>query len=123
MILSSSIPAAELSVDAVIIALKTTFDPDAAEGLSAVYELRLAEEQFRVRVADGQIDLARGSAEHPDAVIDADSATLRRLVFGDRELDETLWSGDVTLTGDREAAERFLRLFPRPEPASVSVNM
>jgi DNA-binding HxlR family transcriptional regulator len=115
-------PGAELSVDALIVALKTTFDPRAADGLRATYELRLGEERFRVEVADGRIDATRGNADHPDAIIDTDSATLRRLVFGDRQLAEALGSGDLLLEGDEQAVERFLHLFPLPEPAPISAN-
>jgi alkyl sulfatase BDS1-like metallo-beta-lactamase superfamily hydrolase len=99
-----------------MLALKTTFDPQAAAGLRARYELRLGEGRFRVEVADGKIELARGDADHPNATIATDSATLRGLVFGDRELDEALRAGDLALTGDRQAVEHFLHLFPRPTP-------
>jgi alkyl sulfatase BDS1-like metallo-beta-lactamase superfamily hydrolase len=99
-----------------MLALKTTFDPQAAPGLRARYALRLGEERFRVEVADGRLDLARGEADQPDATIQTDSATLRRLVFGDRTLDEAPHAGDLTLEGDRQAAARFLGLFPRPAP-------
>ena len=119
---SPSIAAAELSVDALILALKTTFDPDAAGGLRATYELRLGEERFRAEVADGRLDLARGSADQPDATIETDRATLRSLVFGNRDLAEALRSGNLTLEGDRQAVTRFLRLFPRPAPAPIPVH-
>jgi len=119
---SPSIAAAELSVDALILALKTTFDPDAAEGLRATYELWLGEERFHAEVADERLDLARGSADHPDATIETDRATLRSLIFGDRELAEALRSGSIKIEGDRHAVPRFLGLFPRSEPAPVPVN-
>jgi DNA-binding HxlR family transcriptional regulator len=115
-------PAAELSVDALIIALKTTFDPNATEEFRATFELRLGEDRFHIEVADGRIELARGSAVHPDAIIETDRATLRGLVFGDRQLDEAQRVGDVTLTGDRQKMMRFLRLFPLPETAPVPVH-
>jgi DNA-binding HxlR family transcriptional regulator len=115
---SPAMPSAELGVDALMIALKTTFDPRAAEGLRALYELRLGEEFFQVEVSDGRIDLARSAADHPDATIETDAATLRRLVFGDVELDEALRAGALTLTGDRTAVAQFLRLFPRPTSVS-----
>lgn len=110
-----SMPGAELSVDALMLALKTTFDPRAA-GLRARYELRLGEDRFRVEVADGQIELARGGADQPDAAIETDSATLRSLVFGDRQLADALHAGAFTFTGDRQAVAHFLHLFPRPAP-------
>jgi DNA-binding HxlR family transcriptional regulator len=119
---SPSIPAAELSVDAFILALETTFDPHAADGLRATYELRLGEERFRIEVADGRIDLSRGSSNQPDATIETSIATLRGLIFGDRQLAEALRSGDLELEGDRQAVVHFLRLFPLPEPAPVPMH-
>ena len=53
----------------------------------------------------------------PDATIDTDAGTLAALVYDELELDEALSSGDLGIEGDREAVERFLALFPLPEPA------
>src|ERR1700738_3415739 len=61
---------AQLSADSMIIALKTLFHAPATDGLSASYELRLGEHEFHARVADGQLELARGGAAEPDAVIE-----------------------------------------------------
>jgi DNA-binding HxlR family transcriptional regulator len=119
---SRSVPAAELSVDALMLALKTTFDPHAADGLRAIYELRLGEERFRVEVADGRIDVSHGTADHPDATIEADTATLRSLVFGGRQLADVVPAGGLMVEGDRQAVTRFLRLFPRPEPAPAAAR-
>lgn len=115
---SPSMPGGQLGTDALMLALKTTFDPHAAAGLRATYELRLGDERFRVRIAGGRLALDRGEATDADAVLAADAATLRRLVFGDRRLAEALRSGELRLEGDRQTAARFLRLFPRPAPAA-----
>src|ERR1043165_3732812 len=50
---------APVGTDSVILALGTFFDADAANDLSAHYELRLGENTFHVRVADGTIALGR----------------------------------------------------------------
>ena len=44
---------AELGVDSSILALKTTFEPTAAEGLDATYELHLGEHSFRAGHGQG----------------------------------------------------------------------
>ncbi|HEY8286163.1 MAG TPA: winged helix-turn-helix transcriptional regulator [Chloroflexota bacterium] len=108
---------AELSVDAFMLALKTLFDPLAADGLRARYELRLGEGRFQVEIAGRRMALARGGAGQTDAAIETDIATLRGLVFGRRQLGEALRAGDLRIEGDRQAVTRFLRLFPLPEPA------
>ncbi len=111
---------ATLGVDSLILSFRTMFDPRAADGLSASYELHLDEDVFRVEVSDGRFEIARGEAKRPDATIEADSATLATLVYEGRDLAEALRSGDVRIEGDESAVERFLTLFPLPEPAATA---
>ena len=105
---------AQIGVDAVVIALKSLFAPGAADDLYARYELRLGEQRFRIEVADGRIEVARGGAEAPDATIETDPGTLATVLWHGRRLDEARRSGDVVIAGDRRAATRFLGLFPLP---------
>src|ERR671916_308135 len=58
---------AGLGVDSLILSFRTMFDPRAAEGLNANYELHLGEDRFRAVVADGRFEVERGSVERPDA--------------------------------------------------------
>jgi DNA-binding HxlR family transcriptional regulator len=105
---------ARLSVDSFVLALKTLFDRSAADGLQAVYELRLGEQRFRVGVADGELELVRGGADQPDATIDSDPGTLAAVLWHGRRLAAARRAGDVRIDGDREALARFLALFPPP---------
>ena len=99
---------APLGVDSLILSFKTMFDPGAAEGFEASYELRIGE----------SFEVERGSIERTDAAIEADSATLAELVYQGRDLAEALRSGDVKVEGNEASVERFLTLFPLPEPAA-----
>lgn len=113
---------AELGIDSLILSFRTMFNSHAAEGLNASYELRLGENHFRAVVADGRFEIARGSTDQPDATIETDAATLATLVYRGRHLTEALRSGAIEIEGDRRAVERFLSLFPLPEPtASIRV--
>src|SRR5919206_3053467 len=103
---------AELGVDSLILSLRTMFDARAAEGLEATYELRLGEEVFRAVVSGGRLEVGRGSAEEPDAVVDTDAGTLTALVYEGRSLEEAVGAGDVRIEGDESAVGRFLGLFP-----------
>src|SRR5262245_26454426 len=103
-------PAGELGVDALLLALQSTFVPDSASDLRASYELRLGEERFAVDVTPNGIDIGRGSPRQPDAIIETDAATLRAIVFGDRKLA----GAPVELRGDIRLARAFFRLFARP---------
>ena len=109
---------AALGVDSLVLSFRTMFAPHAAEGLRASYELRLGEDVFVAVVDDGRFEIARGSAEKPDATIETDAATLAALVYEGRELAEALSAGEVKIEGDEAAVERFVRLFPLPEPAA-----
>jgi DNA-binding HxlR family transcriptional regulator/putative sterol carrier protein len=116
---------APVSVDSVALALTSMFNADAADGFNAVIELRLGENRFRIRVADGRIELARGEADDRDAIIDADLDSLRAVLWQGRELAEALRDGDIRIEGDRRAVARFVLLFPQPEsaaPAAVAAG-
>jgi DNA-binding HxlR family transcriptional regulator len=108
---------AALGVDSLVLSMRTMFDPRAAEGLGASYELRFGEDRFRAVVDDGRLEISRGSADDPDAFVEADSDTMAGLLYAGRPLAEALESGDLKVEGDRAAFERFLGLFPLPELA------
>src|SRR4028118_213300 len=108
---------AALGVDSLVLSMRTMFDPRAAEGLGASYELRFGEDRFRAVVDDGRFEISRGSADDPDATVEADSDTLAGLIYAGRPLAEAVQSGELKIEGERAAFERFLRLFPPPAPA------
>jgi DNA-binding HxlR family transcriptional regulator/putative sterol carrier protein len=108
-----------VSAASIILALRARFDPGAAHGLRASYELRLGEDRFRIDVAGDDFEAARGSADQADATIDTDPDTLGALLWGGRSLTEAQRSKRLTIEGDKAAVERFVRLFPMPEPAAA----
>ena len=117
---SASFPReAPLGPDSVVLALGTFFDAQAAAGLSARYELRLDDDTFHAMVADQAIELGRGPADEPDATIETDAGTLSSVLWQGRELGDALEAGEISVTGDRRAAERFVKLFPQPEPLAA----
>jgi DNA-binding HxlR family transcriptional regulator len=107
-----------VGTDSVILALGTFFDAGAADGLSARYELRFDDSTFHVSIAGGAIELDRGPAVDPDAIIEADATTFSAVVWGDHDLAGALSAGEIRIEGDRRAVDRLLGLFPRPEPAA-----
>ena len=98
--------------DAFVLALKTIFTPAGAEGAEGRYELRLGEQRFTVELGDGRIGARREAPADPDAVIESDPATLADVLWHGRAPAEAERDGALTITGSREAAERFLRAFP-----------
>jgi DNA-binding HxlR family transcriptional regulator len=102
---SPSLPReAPIGADSVVLALKSRFDAKAAEGVSATYELRFGEERFRVVVANGALEIARGGADRADATIDTDPGTLFAALSGAGSLDDV----------EHATLERLVRLFPTP---------
>lgn len=103
----------ELGVDALVLAMKTLFDPTRVDGLrGSTFELRLGEEAFTLRVGDAQLDASRGRSTDPKATIATESGILQQVLWHKRPLN----AGGVEIAGDRRAAERFLRLFPLAGP-------
>lgn len=112
---------ADVGVDSLALSLRALFDPHAAQGLAATFALRLGEDRFRVRIADGRLTVARGEPDQADAVIETDPRTLSALLWKNLPLDEALHAERVTLDDPQGLAERFTGLFPLPEPAVISV--
>jgi DNA-binding HxlR family transcriptional regulator/putative sterol carrier protein len=107
---SSPRPSGPLSVDAFMVALESTFRPDAAAELSATFALHLGEDRFTAAVDQGTIAISRGTPRNPDATITCTPGVLRALVFGDQKLQ----GAAVELAGDARLARGFFRLFARP---------
>jgi DNA-binding HxlR family transcriptional regulator len=103
-----------MGADSTILALKTVFDADGADGLDATYELRLDGQSFRVRVAGRELELSRGRPEEPDAVLETDPQTLTELLWRGRSLADAEGAGAATVDGSRAEVNRLLRLFPVP---------
>ncbi len=107
----------ELGVDSFVLALKTLFDPAHADRASGTYELRLGDQRFRARLADGRLEVRRGGADQPVAIIEADPGVLQQILWHGRRLRDAVRAGEVNITGEQGAAERFLSLFPLPGAA------
>ena len=109
---------APVGTDSVIIALGTFFDPAAAGDLDAAFELRFGDDTFHAVIADGRIELDRGPAEDPVAVVDTDPDTFSAVVWKGHDLGEAKRAGALAIEGDERALRRLFGLFPRPEPAA-----
>ena len=103
-------------------AVRATFDPAAARGLRAVYELRVDGEVTQIRIDRGTVEAAAGPAADPDAVIETDPRTLFELVSGALKPGAAVAAGRARVEGDPAALKRFTKLFhfePRRVPAAT----
>jgi DNA-binding HxlR family transcriptional regulator len=111
----------EIGPDSIVLALRSLFDPTVAGDLGANYELRIGEERFGVEIFSGEVKLHRNAPTEPAASIAAaDAPTLAAVLTGQLPLEDALSSGAVQIKGGKQAAKRFLRLFPMPEPCSCA---
>ncbi len=107
----------EIGPDSIVLALRSLFDPKAAAGVEASYELRIGEDSYGVELSGGTLTLDRGEAAEPTMRIAVEEAgTLAAILTGELPLAAALESGDARLEGTKEEARRFLSLFPMPEP-------
>jgi len=103
----------ELTPDALLVALKTAFDPSAAPAGTIVYELDFGGDAFTMTVSGGSLDVTRGRAgREPATGLRGDVATMRAVAFGREPMAAAEQAGRLTVTGDRRLAEGFTRMFP-----------
>ena len=107
-------PEETITLDSLITALRTTFQPAAARGMHAGYELRAGEIVLHARIDDGRIAVVAGPLPGADLVIEAGPA-LRPLMAGELSAADAIASGAVHVRGERELLTRFAELF-RIEP-------
>jgi len=91
-------------------------DREAAQGLDEVYEFRVDEETFHLRVRDGDVQPRAGSAGRAEMVAKMDTATLADLLAQTLTPVQAIAQGRVSIDGSPEALQHALALWPE-EPA------
>ena len=103
-------PGEIITVDSVIMAMRTTFRPDAAKDLRASYELRLGDVILNMQIEDGSLRVAEGSLPEADLIIEAGPA-IKTLMAREVTPAEAIANGLVRLTGNAELLGRFVEMF------------
>lgn len=113
-------PDETITEDSLVTALRTTFQPEAARGLHAGFELHVGEIVLHARVDDGKIHAAAGPLPQTDLVIHAGPG-IRALMAGEIGPADALAQGVVKVDGDPALLERFAEIFRiEPMPAISS---
>ncbi|SDU67959.1 DNA-binding transcriptional regulator, HxlR family [Jiangella alkaliphila] len=102
--------ATELSADALVVALRTTFLPEAMEGVRASVQLRLPGDAFHLTIGSEGLVAARGDMP-ADAVLTCAVRIVQDLVFAGRPLDAVVEAGLATADGDTVLLRRLLTAF------------
>jgi len=96
---------------AYFVAMRGVFDPQAAAGITATYEVRIADLVFEVRVADARVTTSEGKVRNPDVILTMDVETLNALMFHTLTPGAAVASGRVEIAkGDLKALERFVAI-------------
>jgi DNA-binding HxlR family transcriptional regulator len=99
-----------VTVDSLIMAMRSTFNPKAARGLDASYELRVGDVVIHMRVHGAKLEVAAGPLPDADLVIDAGPA-LKALMAGEMTPARAKASGGVHLKGQTKLLPRFVETF------------
>ena len=104
-------PGEILTKDSMIMAMRSTFRPEAARGLHAGYELRLGEIVLAIRVDDGSLEVAAHPLPGADLALEAGPG-IRAVMAGELSPDAALASGTVrVISGDPALFTPFSRMF------------
>jgi DNA-binding HxlR family transcriptional regulator len=105
-----------ITPDSMIMALRSTFRPEAARGLRVGYELRLGEIVLHARIAGGRLTVGEGPLADADLVIEAGPG-IKAVLAGEVSPSQAIDGGMLRVTGDPALLERFAEMFqipPRP---------
>ena len=109
-----------VTIDSMITAFRTTYQPKAAKGVHTSFELRMGDIVLHIKVDDGRIQVGAGPLADAQLKIEAGPA-IKALLNRDMTPAEAIKSGAVGLTGNKKLLNTFVELFkidPMPAPKS-----
>lgn len=107
-----------VSVDALMLALRSRFDPQVDPELSVSFEVRFGEDLVSVQVSDCRLTIRRGEAVEPDTVVETDPATFAALLTRRLSVSDAQKKGQLELSGNGRAVSRFFSALPRHHASS-----
>jgi DNA-binding HxlR family transcriptional regulator len=116
-------PSLPLSAVSLLLSFRTMMDPERSRGLDARIGLRLGQESFLIRIADGKIRAVRGTAAGTDLMLTGTAPAIAGAVYGGQPLEQLEAAGALRIEGDRALAERFVTLFPLPPKVGQSPSL
>ncbi|MFW6075156.1 MAG: winged helix-turn-helix transcriptional regulator [Chloroflexota bacterium] len=102
-----------ITTDSMIMALRSTFRPEAATDAHITYEFHFGPITIHARVDDGEVFVAEGPVSDADLVVEAGPA-VKDLLTGDVTAAEAIEAGLVQVSGDPALLERFTDMFRIP---------
>lgn len=111
----ASLDGAEMSTDAFMLMLKVFYRPPAPGTPEPAIRLVVGVDAFDVTATPSGVSVVRGGQSQVQATVCSDVRTLRALIFTDLTVAAAADAGDVRVTGDAEAAQRFFRFFSKQD--------
>ncbi|KQQ94585.1 hypothetical protein ASF62_10980 [Leifsonia sp. Leaf325] len=102
----------KMSADSLALLLKALYRPTEETAVSVA--LQLGDDQFDIQLTGDGIQIRRGAAHSPDAVLRGSVQTWWDVLFGGMDVEASLGTGSIEIIGDRAVADRFLHSFPAP---------
>jgi len=99
-----------VTADSLVMALRSTFRPQAARGFRGSFELRMGDVVVHARIDRERLDVATGALAGAELVIET-GPILPALMAGEVDPAAAVNGGDVRLTGDARLLDRFVELF------------
>jgi DNA-binding HxlR family transcriptional regulator len=116
-------PATEvIGTDSIVLALRSLFDPEAAEGDDVTVALQLGGDEFHAKVSGGELEIGRGAPDDADAGVEAEPGVFAAILTGELPLSAAIKAGEAEVGGSRSALRRFLGLFPMPEACQCAAS-
>lgn len=103
-----------LTLERIVRKLPQKFNPEQAQGLSAVFQFRLNDaEPFYISINAGECESHFGLHEDPSLVLRLDEATLIRIINGEQDGMGAFMKGQLRAEGNVMLATRLGKLFSR----------
>jgi DNA-binding HxlR family transcriptional regulator len=99
-----------ITEDSMVMAMRSTFHPEAAVGRNTRYQLNLGEVAIHMDIDNGNLEVGRGVRPDRDIVIEA-GPVIKALMAGEITPDEALADGSVTITGNPDLLKQFAETF------------
>ncbi|MFC4256433.1 transcriptional regulator [Altererythrobacter xixiisoli] len=108
-------PQLPLSPVSLMLSMRTMLVPGAMGDASGTIGIGVGGDEFLADLQGGQLPVRRGPAAEGDAVFRMTAPLpMLRMIYGHQPLEDVEASSDLTVTGNRDLARRFIQLFALP---------
>lgn len=112
-------PTLPLSAVGLMMSFRAKFEPERAKAVDVSLAFRFGPNDFHAVVVDGRLQTGRGAPDHADVSVSGDPGAFAGLAYAKLPLADLESAGALSITGDRRALARFVRLWEMPPKAPL----